>query len=103
MIKLHFLLLLPAYFGTVGPALPSIPDRIFKVSAYGGVGDDHTDNTNAIQATIHAAASASGGVVELSDGNFRSGPLQLASDIRLPKPQHRCLRRYRQARPDPRL
>jgi polygalacturonase len=65
------------------PQLPSIPDRVFKVSDHGAVSDDHTDNAKAIQASIDAAAAAGGGVVEISEGHFLSGPLHLADSIRL--------------------
>src|ERR1700722_16649033 len=65
------------------PALPSIPDKIFKITDHGGVGDDTTDNAKAIQATIDAASSAGGGVVEIPAGNFLSGPIRLADHIRL--------------------
>ncbi len=65
------------------PALPQIPDRIFKISDHGAVAGDKTDNTKAIQQTIDAASAAGGGIVEVPAGEFLSGPFRLASDVNL--------------------
>lgn len=45
--------------------------RIFNVTKYGAVGDDVTDDTAAIQATIDAAETAGGGIVYLPGGTYR--------------------------------
>jgi polygalacturonase len=63
------------------PALPQIPDRVFKIADHGAAPE--TDSTKAIQDTIDAAAAAGGGVVEVPPGEFLSGPLHMASKINL--------------------
>jgi polygalacturonase len=65
------------------PALPVIPTNSFNVKESGAVGDGIATNTSAIQAAIDAARAAGGGVVEIPEGVFLSGPIQLASRIRL--------------------
>jgi polygalacturonase len=65
------------------PALPEIKDGVFKISDQGAVSSETVDNTSAIQKTIDAAAKAGGGVVEISAGEFLSGPLRMVSGINL--------------------
>ncbi|HEX4349557.1 MAG TPA: glycosyl hydrolase family 28-related protein, partial [Verrucomicrobiae bacterium] len=67
----------------VAPALPAVPDEIYNITNYGAVGDDMATNTIAIQATVQAASAAGGGTVEVPAGVYLSGPIQLASRIRL--------------------
>jgi polygalacturonase len=62
---------------------PSIPDRTFNLTDYGGVGDGKTDNTDAITRTIAACAAAGGGHVEISPGTFFTRPIQLKSNLDL--------------------
>lgn len=56
--------------GNPGPAGPSGEGNIYSVLDYGGVGDDSTDDTLAVQAAIDAAHDAGGGSVYLP-GRFR--------------------------------
>jgi polygalacturonase len=63
------------------PALPVIPEKVFKVTDYGAVGDGIATNTEAIQSAINAASSAGGGVVEIPSGVFLCGPLKLKNKI----------------------
>jgi polygalacturonase len=65
------------------PALPQIPNRVFKISDHGAVSGDNADNAKAIQQTIDAATEAGGGTVEVPAGEFFSGPIQIASNINL--------------------
>lgn len=59
----------------VTPALPSIPNKTFSITAYGAVGDNATDNTAAIQNAINAAKNAGGGKVIVPAGVFYVWPL----------------------------
>ena len=67
----------------VAPALPVIPDRAYNITNYGALGDGAATNTAAIQAAINAANAAGGGTVQVPAGAFLSGPLRLASRVRL--------------------
>jgi polygalacturonase len=67
----------------VTPALPSIPNKIFKITTYGAVGDNTKDNTAAIQNAINAAKDAGGGKVIVPAGVFMCGPLQFTSNLNL--------------------
>ena len=84
-LSLAFLLSLTATAraASVQPALPSIPDRSYVVTAYGAVGDGSSTNTVAIQKAISAADYAGGGTVVFPKGIFLSGPIQLADHVRL--------------------
>ena len=42
----------------VSPALPAIPDRVYPLADYGGVGDGVITHTVVIQVAIDAAAGA---------------------------------------------
>ena len=69
--------------GTVNPALPLIPDKIFNVRDFAAAGDGMANDTKAIQAAITAASAAGGGMVEIPKGIYLCGPLKLASKINL--------------------
>ena len=64
---------------------PLIPDRLFAVEDFGGVGDGETDDRPAIQAAIDKAAATGGGRVVLGAGKtwFSKGPVHLKSQIDL--------------------
>ena len=70
-------------FAEVNPAWPQIPEKVFRVTNFGAVGDGVATNTGAIQSAINAASAAGGGVVEIPPGIFLCGPIQLASKINL--------------------
>jgi len=67
------------------PTLPSIPDRVFDVTAYGAVGDGATDNTASIVAALAALSTAGGGTLEFPPavGAYLSGPFAVGSGINL--------------------
>jgi hypothetical protein len=66
--------------GKIGSMLTNINTWggvIFNVKSYGAEGDGTTDDTVAIQSTIAAANTASGGVVYLPPGTFMATNIQL--------------------------
>ena len=63
--------------------LPAIPAGAFNITSNGAVGDNKTNNTAAIQATLDAAASAGGGTVTVPSGTFLSGPIVIGSGTNL--------------------
>jgi polygalacturonase len=65
------------------PARPSIPDRSFKITDYGAVGDGKTYDTGAIEKAIAACRSAGGGTVDVPAGKFLTAPFVLASNLNL--------------------
>jgi polygalacturonase len=70
------------------PKLPAVKTTAFRadtfaITRYGAVGDGLTTNTVAIQNAIEACAQKGGGVVLLPRGHWRSGPLELRSNVNL--------------------
>ena len=65
------------------PELPSIPNRRFLVTNYGGIGDGKTLNTGAFRNAIDAAAKAGGGTIVVPAGRFVSGPIEIPSNLEL--------------------
>src|SRR5690606_36781165 len=60
------------------------PDRKFRVTDFGAVGDGTTDEHDAIMATVRADHEAGGGRVVLPEGTWLSeGPIHLESRIDL--------------------
>src|SRR5215831_3257836 len=74
---------LKAQSDLVIPFLPSVPNKNFNIKDFGAQGDDHTDNTSAIQNAMNAANSAGGGKVIVPAGVFLCGPLQFYSNLDL--------------------
>ena len=72
-----------AQAAAVHSALPVIPALSHDITRYGAVGDGVSTNTEAIQNTIAAISADGGGTVEIPAGIFLSGPLALASHLRL--------------------
>lgn len=64
---------------------PDIPDRVFTVEHFGGVGDGETDDRGAIMAAMQKAAELGGGRVILSGERtwLSQGPLRLLSNVEL--------------------
>ena len=65
------------------PILPTIPDKIFNITAFGAISDKTTDNTLAIQSAIDAANKAGGGRVVIPSGTYLCGPLTFTSNLNL--------------------
>ncbi|WP_210518775.1 glycoside hydrolase family 28 protein [Hymenobacter terricola] len=70
------------------PALPLVkptrfPTDTFSIVKYGAVGDGQTPNTAAFQQTIAACQAKGGGVVLVPPGQWRTGPIELQSNVNL--------------------
>ncbi|WP_051250450.1 glycosyl hydrolase family 28 protein [Paenibacillus harenae] len=63
--------------------LPDIPDRTFRLTDFGAVGDGLTDNTGAFRRAIQACSEAGGGKLIIPPGIWLTGPLKLASRLEL--------------------
>ena len=82
LLKHLTLLLTIVAAGCTGGGKTSL--SVFSVTDYGAVSDCDTDNAEAIQKTIDAAAGVGGGIVLIPAGRtFMTGPLQLRSNINL--------------------
>ncbi|HLX72845.1 MAG TPA: glycosyl hydrolase family 28 protein [Verrucomicrobiae bacterium] len=76
-------LVFAGWMRAASPAMPTIPATVFNITNYGAMGDGVQDNTTNIQNAIEAASAAGGGVVEVPEGRFLSGPITLRSSIHL--------------------
>lgn len=65
----------------VNPAAPVIPDRTFKVTDFGAVGDGQTFNTGAFKKAIAAVAQAGGGTLVVPKGVYLTQPFTLCSSL----------------------
>ncbi|MBI2511184.1 MAG: right-handed parallel beta-helix repeat-containing protein [Opitutae bacterium] len=74
---------LPHFVAAINPTLPQIPERRFDTRQFGASGDGLATETAALQAAIDAARAAGGGTVEVPEGVYLCGPLELASHLRL--------------------
>ena len=63
------------------PSFAKTPSSEFNVADFGAIGDGKTLTTDAIQKTIDAAASASGGKVVFPKGTYLSGALFVKSNV----------------------
>jgi len=71
----------PKILSKISP--PQFPNRDFKITDYGAVGDGQTDCTEAFKKAISAANKAGGGRVVVPAGTFFSGPIHLKSNVNL--------------------
>lgn len=69
--------------GSFHPALPSIPDRTFTLTDFGGVGDGRTLNTTAFEKAIASVHRSGGGHLIVPKGVFRTLPFVLCSNLDL--------------------
>jgi polygalacturonase len=65
------------------PARPVIPDRTFRLTDFGAVGDGHTLNTAAFSQAVAAVEHAGGGHLIVPAGVFCTGPFRLCSSLDL--------------------
>ena len=63
---------------------PDIPDRVFRLTDYGGTGDGITDNREAFVRAFSACSQEGGGRLVVGPGDYLvNGPLHLASHLEL--------------------
>jgi polygalacturonase len=58
-------------------------DRVFNVREFGATGDGVTLDTKSVQAAIAACHANGGGIVELPQGNYHVGTLEMLSNVTL--------------------
>src|ERR1035438_5231121 len=64
-------------------AAPFLHAAIFDVTSFGAKGDGKTQNRDAINKAIEAAAAAGGGTVDFPAGIWITGSLRLRSNVTL--------------------
>jgi polygalacturonase len=62
---------------------PKFPDRVCNILDYGASRDEKMLNTEAIRRAIEDCSQKGGGTVEVPDGKFLTGPINLQSNINL--------------------
>ncbi len=72
-----------APFSMAAPHVPQFPNTIFDIRTFGAVADGMTLNTKAITDAIRACAAAGGGTVLVPPGSWRTGPIELLSNVHL--------------------
>ncbi|MFT3780559.1 MAG: glycosyl hydrolase family 28 protein [Nibricoccus sp.] len=65
------------------PVLPTVPERTFVITDFGGVGDGKTLNTAAFKKAFAAIKEAGGGKLVIPKGVFRTQPITLCSSLNL--------------------
>jgi polygalacturonase len=65
------------------PALPVIPERTFKLTDFGAIGNGQTLNTAAFKKAIAAVEKVGGGKLVVPKGVFRTAPFALCSNLDL--------------------
>jgi len=71
----------PAILARIRP--PLFPSRDFDVTAFGAVGNNTTDNTEAFRNAIAACVQSGGGRVVVPKGEFLTGAIELKSNVNL--------------------
>lgn len=65
------------------PPLPAIPSKRVSITEYGGIGNGTTDNTVAFRTAIAKLAACGGGHLDVPEGIWLTGPIELESHIDL--------------------
>lgn len=73
--------LVPGILARIVP--PTFPDRDFRITDHGAMGDGRTDCTAAFRAAVQACAAAGGGRVVVPEGRWLTGPIHLRSNVNL--------------------
>ena len=60
-----------------------IPNRLFNIQSYGAKPDGKTDDTDAFRNAMQACEKAGGGTIEVPNGRYLTGPLDLQSHTNL--------------------
>jgi polygalacturonase len=63
--------------------LPDIPARVFDIRDFGAKGDGETDCSEAFAKAVKACEKSGGGRIFVADGDYRTGPIHLGSDMAL--------------------
>ena len=63
--------------------LPEIPDKVFCISDFGGIGDGVADNTEAFAAAVSAIAENRGGRLVVPQGIWLTGPIEFTDHMEL--------------------
>ena len=69
--------------GVLAFVAPWLNAAVFEVTNYGGKADGKTENRQAINKAIEAAAAAGGGTVELAPGAWLTGSIRMRSNVTL--------------------
>ena len=72
-----------AYAATKNIVPPTFPDHSVMLTDFGAVSDGQTDNTQAFARAIDAVVQAGGGRLVVPTGIWRTGPIQLKSNLDL--------------------
>ena len=67
----------------VRPALPNIPDRVFRIADFGAIPNDDLDDTAAFTKAFAAVSAAGGGRLVVAPGDYQTGHLALVSHLDL--------------------
>jgi polygalacturonase len=70
-------------FRTPDVTPPRFPNKTFRITNYGAVGEWHTKNTEAFARAIKACVDAGGGRVVVPAGLWLTGPIELKSNLNL--------------------
>jgi polygalacturonase len=62
---------------------PIFPNKVYSIRDFGGVANGEHNNTEAFKEAIKACAHNGGGVVEVPEGEWLTGPIHLKSNVHL--------------------